>query len=145
MGFNVAGFDGTRSVVNPDRVRDLVLGGKYVVGTRYKIVSAPEPVAAHDLLQDDVGSRPPGVGEALYVCHECELDEGCIRGYEHLTVFIGRRDGKGIHNYVRYFDNVADIVSFLDRYTLEPDREWATLEVKKMKRKITKLKKEYGL
>ena len=145
MGFNVVGFDGTCSVVNPDRVSDLVLGDKYVVGTRYKIVSTPKPVSAHDLLQGDVGSRPPGVGEALYVHHTCELDEGCMRGYEHLTVFIGRRDGKGIHNYVRYFDNVANIVLFLDQYALEPDHDWAASEVRKLKRKITKLKKEYGL
>lgn len=131
--FDIDGFDGKVSVLNPTRQKSWELCG-FKVGVGYKVLA----------VRDDTAHIK--CGETLYVCHDFKKAASCSSGYEHLTIFVGRKDNKGnINNHVQYMNTVESLQKELDRYTLELDKTLALSQIANLRKRITEIEEQYEL
>jgi hypothetical protein len=120
---------------------EIIVNGM-VEGLDYEIVEINNP----KFLEPVRHSEPPKVGEIISIDHDFQPDENGYNGYEFLSLIIGRTTPEGgIHNYVRYFKNLAELKEVLDGNKFKLDKRIAIQRITELKRKIKEISDAYGI
>lgn len=136
----VDSFDGKRPSIKNSYLDQLCIGGM-IEDVFYKII---------EIDYDKFGSytrnkEVPKIGESICIRYEFKNNDSIGNGYEFLSLFIGRCNGKSINNYVRYFNNIEELEKSILGLKLEIDQDFALFRIKKLNLEISKYKKDYQI
>lgn len=131
--------DGLKPTLKTNLRKPLVIKD-YKEYVSYRIINRKK-----ELLEfDKVIEISPQIGESLQIHYDFSPRDGCIHGWERLSVFVYRLDSVG-RNYVRYFKNIKTLEKYLSNFTLKIDKKFARDQIKELKKEIAMYEKNYEL